>query len=243
MQDQEHLPLNVTLLKAPLTPIAIPPWLRLPTMDSAREIHQTDVLICGSGSAGLMAALWLAKYGISFRILERRSGPLVTGQADGVQCRTVEIFESFGLSDKLLRESYHVLELAFWAHDQGTAMDASSSDEKSRGGGIKRTHYAADTEPGLSHQPHVILNQARINAMITDEMLSQGGPEVDYGYEVKGVEVDPEKVEDPEAYPVTVTTSKGGREEVFHAKYVLVSALVPKIYHRIRTGKLCKMMP
>lgn len=181
------------------------------------KTHQTDVVICGSGSAGLCAALWLAKYKVSFRILERRGGPLVTGQADGVQCRTVEIFESFGLSDKLLRESYHVLELAFWSADQNTPL---SGDEK---GGIKRSHFAPDTEPGLSHLPHVILNQARINELMTEEMVRCGGPQVDYGYEVKDVRVDAEKAEDPGAYPVTVTTVKNGVEEVFVAKYALVS--------------------
>lgn len=187
-------------------------------------MHQTDVLICGSGSAGLMAALWLAQYGVSFRVLERRSGPLATGQADGVQCRTVEIFESFGLSDKLLREAYHVLELAFYSPDGGTALGCAGRGEQ--GGGIKWSHYAPDTEPGLSHMPHVILNQARINEMITDEMLRRGGPDIDYGYEVKDVKVDADTAADhPEAYPVTVTTLKDGVEEIFRAKYALVGWL------------------
>lgn len=181
--------------------------------------HQTDVLICGSGSAGLMAALWLAKYKIPFRILERRDGPLRTGQADGVQCRTVEILESFGLADQLLKEAYHVLELAFWGPDQDIALDRNQQ------GGIKRSHYAPDTEPGLSHLPHVILNQARINDLITGEMHRCGGPQIDYGLEVKGVQLNTASLDDPEAYPVMVTTSRAGREETFCAKYVLVSLL------------------
>ncbi|KAG6358299.1 hypothetical protein INS49_014183 [Diaporthe citri] len=184
-------------------------------MSDSSNITYTDVLICGSGSAGLTAALWLAKYGVAFRVLERRDGPLAKGQADGVQCRTVEIFESFGLSDQLLRESYHVLELAFWAPDQGTDL---SDGQK---GGIKWSHYAPDTEPGLSHQPHVILNQARINEMITKEMLRCGGAEIDYGYDVKTVHVDSNTAEDPESYPVMVTALKNGVEQVFRAKYAL----------------------
>ncbi|KAJ4387862.1 hypothetical protein N0V93_008465 [Gnomoniopsis smithogilvyi] len=188
-------------------------------MKGASKTHQTDVLICGSGSAGLMAALWLAKYGVSFRVLERRNGPLATGQADGVQCRTVEIFESFGLADQLLKESYHVLELAFYSSDKDTVLDRA--EHGGHGGGIKWSHYAPDTEPGLSHMPHVILNQAQINEFITEEMLRCGGPEIDYGYEVKDVKVDAGTTADPERYPVTVTTLKDGIEEVFCAKYAL----------------------
>ncbi|RMD44245.1 hypothetical protein DV735_g848, partial [Chaetothyriales sp. CBS 134920] len=84
-------------------------------------VQEVDVLIAGSGSAGLAAATWLAIYGIrpssadasipgGVTILEKRLGPMTVGQADGVQCRTVEIFESFGLSEALLKDAYHVME-------------------------------------------------------------------------------------------------------------------------------------
>ena len=80
---------------------------------------KTAVVIVGSGSAGLAAAVWLAQSHIPFRMLERRGGPLTEGQADGVQCRTVEIYESLGVAEELLREAYHVMELAFWSVDEG----------------------------------------------------------------------------------------------------------------------------
>lgn len=173
-------------------------------------VQQVDVLICGSGSAGLCAGLWLSVLNIpSVKILERRSGPLAMGQADGVQCRTVEVFESFGLSEELLREAYHVLEVAFW-----------SADGK---GGLHRTSRTADTAPGLSHQPHLILNQARVNAFLLEAMRKSNGREVEYGYTVKSVEVDESTAGDPEAYCCTVVAERDGVDEVFKAKYVLVS--------------------
>ncbi|KAI1384438.1 FAD binding domain-containing protein [Hypoxylon trugodes] len=184
-------------------------------------MQEFDVLICGGGSAGLCAGVWLARNGISFRILEKRDGPLIMGQADGVQCRTVEIFESFGLSDALLREAYHVIELAFWAADEGPN---GSEEGNSKAKGIKRTRYAADTEPGLSHMPHVLLSQARINELLTNEMESTAGQScIEYGCEVLRVGVDSTRAADPSAHCVTVMASKGGAEREYRAKYVLGS--------------------
>ncbi|KAF9883020.1 hypothetical protein FE257_004333 [Aspergillus nanangensis] len=170
-------------------------------------VEKVDVLICGSGSAGLCAATWLARYGIRCKVLERREGPMAMGQADGVQCRTVEIFESFGIGEELLREAYHVLEVVFWA-DDGTGV-------------IKRTGRTADTQPGLSHQPHVILNQARINMLLIESMRRFNNQEIDYGYDIQNVEVDSNLASNPSAYPVKVTAEKDGKVEHFEAKYAM----------------------
>ncbi|GFF70627.1 3-hydroxybenzoate 4-monooxygenase [Aspergillus lentulus] len=171
-----------------------------------------DVVICGSGTAGLAAATWLAQYGVDCKILESRSGPLDVGQADGIQVRSVEIFESFGMAEELLREAYHNIEVAFWG-----------SDPTRSGMGIVRKRSAHATTPGLSHMPRVILNQARFNDMWLEAMRRLNRQEVDYGYKVTKVTVDEEKAMDPNAHPVTIVTEKGGKEEVFEAKYCLAS--------------------
>ena len=188
-------------------------------MDGSDTIRtEVDVVICGSGSAGLCAAAWLARCGLQCTVLESSGGPLQVGQADGVQCRTVEIFESFQLSDELLRESYHVNEVCFWGSAGGGKADCE--DE-----GIARTGRASDTPTGLSHMPHVILNQARINGLLIGAMRRWNGQGILYGYTVTSVAVDADVKDDPRAHAVTVTAVKDGREASFKAKYVLVSAL------------------
>lgn len=144
-------------------------------------------------------------------MLERRSGPMKIGQADGVQCRTVEIYESFGLSEEVLREAYHILEVCFWGDD----VD----------GTLTRKRRAMDTENGLSHMPHVILNQARMNGLMLGKMeeLSGGEKRIEYGWEIKSLEVDETLVRDPGSYCCKVVAEKDGKEEVWLAKYVLVS--------------------
>lgn len=181
---------------------------------------KTDVLIVGSGSAGIFAATWLAIYNIPFTILERRSGPLEIGQADGVQVRTVEIYDSFGLAEDLLREAYHIYEVCFWGVD----------DQE---GGIKRKSRSIDTEKGLSHLPHVILNQARMNGLMLGKMekimkekgtWQEGGANgIEYGWTVTGIEVNQDTVTDSDAHCVRVSATKNSISETWEAKYVLVS--------------------
>lgn len=127
-------------------------------------VTEVDVLIIGGGSAGLCCGVWLARNGISYRILERRHGKLINGQADGVQVRTVEIFESFGISEQLVKEAYHALEITFWSDDQDEGnehqheeIDGATAEKGESAKGIRRTHSTPDTEPGLSHLPQYAL--------------------------------------------------------------------------------------
>ncbi|KAF5667284.1 phenol 2-monooxygenase [Fusarium heterosporum] len=170
------------------------------------ESEKVQVLICGGGSAGLTAAIWLARFGIDFKILERRSGPLEIGQADGVQCRTVEIFESLGISENLLKEAYHVMEVAFWSPGDG--------------GQLQRKDLAYDTEEGLSHLPHVILNQARINDMMLQEIVrlrGDGTSGVVYDSQVESVRV----LDETNEYPVEAVVVQDGKSTRYLAKYAI----------------------
>lgn len=167
-----------------------------------------DVLIVGSGPAGALLAAQLSTFpGISTRLVERRDGPLQVGQADGVACRTVEMFDAFGLSGKLLREAYWVNETVFWR---------PSKADRSR---IERTGRVQDTEDGLSEFPHLIVNQARMQKYLLDYMRNSPTRfEPNYGVEFVGLEVEPEG-----EHPIVVTLRKvaNGAQTTVRAKYVV----------------------
>ena len=60
------------------------------------------------------------------------------GQADGVACRTMEMFEAFGFSERVLKEAYWVNETSFWKPDPKRRGDIvrSGQDPGRRGRAI-----------------------------------------------------------------------------------------------------------
>jgi phenol 2-monooxygenase len=120
---------------------------------------QVDVLIVGCGPTGLTLAAQLAAFpDITTRIVEQKSSRLLVGQADGIACRTMEMFEAFGFASRVLTEAYWVNEFAFWKPDE------------SHLGGLVRSNRIQDVEDGLSEFPHVVLNQARVHDFYLDVM-------------------------------------------------------------------------
>jgi phenol 2-monooxygenase len=170
---------------------------------------EVDVLVVGSGPAGLLLGAQLSEFpDIVTRVVEKADGPLEVGRADGVNCRTVETFEAFGLAEKMIGEAYWVNETHFWGADP---------QDNAR---IIRLGRTQDVRDLLSEFPHVIVNQARLLDFLLEHMA--GSPSrlrVDYGHEAISADV-PEAADEP----VTVTLRRGGDdagETTVRARYVV----------------------
>lgn len=171
-----------------------------------------DVLIAGSGPAGLCLAAQLARVpDIRTMMVEPKFAAMEKGQADGINVRSMEMFEAFGFADQILREAVWINETTFWTADPVNPAR------------VQRVGRVQDVADGLSEMPHVVLNQARVQDMFLEIMRnSPTRLEPDYGLKVATLSVDPNATE----YPVTVTlehTAPGreGQTETVRANYVI----------------------
>ncbi|MEY9758886.1 FAD-binding monooxygenase [Bradyrhizobium yuanmingense] len=175
---------------------------------------EVDVLIVGCGPAGLTLAAQLAQFAdIRTCIVEQKPDRLLVGQADGIACRTMEMFHAYGFSERVLKEACWVNETTFWKPDE-------AAPEK-----IVRSGRVQDVEDGLSEFPHLILNQARVHDCFLDVMRKSPAKLAPYySRRVLDVNVDPAAGADHHAVTVRlerVDAANEGKVETIKARYVV----------------------
>ncbi|GAA2001478.1 FAD-dependent monooxygenase [Microbacterium ulmi] len=167
---------------------------------------EVDVLIVGSGPAGMLLAAQLSQYpSITTRLVERREGRLELGQADGIQPRSVETFQAFGFAERIVAEAYNIAYMNFWGPDPENPAN------------IVRTARTDDYGLKISEFPHLIVNQARVLDYFA-EAAALGPARIvpDYGVEFLGLTVHEEG-----EHPVEVRLrDKTGQERTVRARYV-----------------------
>jgi phenol 2-monooxygenase len=152
---------------------------------------KVDVLISGTGPAGLCLAAQLAQFpAIETMIIERMPANIIKGKADGINTRTMEMFQAFGFADKVKRETYWVNQTNFWMPDPANPAH------------VRRVGRVQDVADDSSEMPHILINQARLHELFLEVMKnSPSRLEPDYGWEVVGLTIDPST----DDHPVTVT--------------------------------------
>ncbi|NVO24324.1 FAD-binding monooxygenase [Donghicola mangrovi] len=172
---------------------------------------KVDVLIAGCGPAGLCLAAQLAQYPeIDTMIVERKPGPLEKGQADGVNTRTMEMFQAFGFGEKVKRESYWVNQTTFWTPDPANPAH------------IRRVGRVQDVPDDSSEMPHTLINQARIHELFLDVMSNSPSKlEPEYGWQVVDLTVDPTTDDHPVTVTLENTSINPGDRKTVRANYVV----------------------
>ncbi|RDB15345.1 Phenol 2-monooxygenase [Hypsizygus marmoreus] len=183
---------------------------------SAVKESNIDVLVIGAGPAGLMACNALARTGINVRIVDKQPSKVMAGQADGIQPRTIEVLQSYGLAQRLLQEANQVHTAAFYNPNPETR-------------GIELT----DRTPGVfandARYPfEATLHQGAIEDIFLDSMRDLGvevsRPTVPVSIQV--YDNQPQSV-DASTFPVRVVLFHGDARngqtetEIVHAKFVI----------------------
>ncbi len=168
--------------------------------------EELDVLIVGSGPAGLTLGAQLSQYPqIKTRVIELKAEPMTLGQADGISCRSMEMFEAFGFCEQVLKEGYWVNETNFWKPDPHNPN------------GIIRNARVQDVKDGLSEMPHIVLNQGRVHDLYMDVMRnSPTRLEVDYQHKLIDLQIN-----QAGDYPIIATIDCNGKIRTIKSKYIV----------------------
>jgi phenol 2-monooxygenase len=144
-------------------------------------------------------------------IVERMPNNIIKGKADGINTRSMEMFQAFGFADKIKRETYWVNQTAFWM------PDPAKPDH------IRRVGRVQDVADDSSEMPHILINQARLHELFLEVMKnSPSRLEPDYSWEIQSLTIDT----NTDDHPVTVTLKDAsglnwGATRTVRANYVV----------------------
>ncbi|HAO8227776.1 TPA: MFS transporter [Salmonella enterica subsp. enterica serovar Infantis] len=158
----------------------------------------TDVLICGAGVTGLTLAIELARHGVSFRLIEKRTTPFIGSRGKGIQPRTQEIFEDLGILNKVVAAGGLYPRLRTYRHD-GSYVDSDIA------------HHTKPTHAEPYHLPLMV--PQNVTETIMREQLKAWGHRVEFGCELRHFAQTPRTV--------TAYVAGPAGEEVIIAHYLI----------------------
>jgi 2-polyprenyl-6-methoxyphenol hydroxylase-like FAD-dependent oxidoreductase len=158
----------------------------------------SDILICGVGAAGLALAIDLARRGVAFRLIDKAEGPFQGSRGKGIQPRTLEVFDDFGIVDKIVAAGGLYPPTRHYGKD-GKHEDTPISE------------FGPPT-PGEPYARPRMLAQFMTEAIMRDR-LAEFGQAPQFGVELTGFRQDAEGV--------TATVKDAGGEAAIRARYLI----------------------
>jgi 2-polyprenyl-6-methoxyphenol hydroxylase-like FAD-dependent oxidoreductase len=129
----------------------------------------SDVLVAGAGPTGLVLALWLRRWGVSVRVVDKAAEPGTTSRALAVHARTLEFYRQAGIAGEVVERGLKFAAVNLWVRGKHAARAAFSDI----GTGVSPFPYAM-TFPQDEHERFLI------------EHLRREGVEVERGVSVTG---------------------------------------------------------
>jgi putative polyketide hydroxylase len=174
---------------------------------AAMRPSEVPVLIVGAGTAGLTAAVTLARYGIECLVVERRRGPSPLPRATWVSTRSMELFRSWGLEDRLRAGGVEVEWLRWYCETLANAETGYASPT----GFPTRDQSAAvsPTAPACVPQDH-------LEPVLLRHLRSLGA-DVELGTEVVSVEDRADRVR------VVLRDTAAGASRVVDARHLIAA--------------------
>ncbi|KAH9912822.1 uncharacterized protein B0H18DRAFT_1051529 [Fomitopsis serialis] len=130
------------------------------------QVSHTDVLVIGAGPAGLMTAVCLSRLNIPYRIIDRRLPEESAGQGDGIQPRTIEMWDSVGMGEKLRQTGFHLHRMVTY----------EANDDRS---GIKATKQGPNISTSSARHPFEVLLEPKDIERLMRESLSERDVQVE----------------------------------------------------------------
>ncbi len=156
------------------------------------------VLIAGAGPTGLTLAIELARRGIAVRLVDRADAPFIGSRGDGLQPRTLEVFEDLGVLDAVLATGELPRPIRGY----------SGHDVVFEG----RMAEIEDPRPDVPYPNGWVLGQSQTEGILRARLAELGGA-VEFGTSLTGFTQD--------ADGVTATLESSGRTETVRATYLV----------------------